>query len=136
MTPQQLTPQQPYLIQSRAIYPCPHCGNPLKSVFKPPSSTSNGLMLMIGLLLAPFIIGILILSQYYRQEKREASTTWWHCESCGWHVGVQPQRSRFKAISVKTLIITLAAAALIFFAAVYLNRQAIEDQKTIQSAPT
>ena len=90
MTPQQLTPHdQPYLIQSRAIYPCPHCGNPLKSVFRPPSNSSNWLMLMIGLLLAPFLIGIIILISYNHRQRQEARTTWWHCESCGWHAAAR-----------------------------------------------
>ena len=85
MTPQQLTPQQPYLIQSRAIYHCPNCAGPVRSVFKPSSNTSNWLLFTIALLLTPFLVGIILWIIYLINISRENQTIYWHCESCGWH---------------------------------------------------
>jgi predicted RNA-binding Zn-ribbon protein involved in translation (DUF1610 family) len=91
MTPEHLTPQEPpYLIQARAHYQCPYCAQPIKSVFQPPQTTSNWLLFTIALLLTPFLIGIIFWIVYYQESKREASTTYWHCESCGWHAATMP----------------------------------------------
>jgi len=94
---QQLTtPEQPYLIQSRAIYRCPHCGNPLKSLFVPQNSTSNWLLFTIALLLTPFIIGIIFWIIYLQETKREGITSWWHCESCGYRVATMPAKQKYQ----------------------------------------
>jgi ribosomal protein L37AE/L43A len=108
------TPEQPYLIQARAIHQCPKCAGPLKSVFRPPSTSSNWLMLMIGLFLTPFLIGIFILIAYNDKLKKEQQTTWWHCESCGYHVATQalgkpfPLVVRLVALSVLAIILIWA----------------------------
>jgi ribosomal protein L37AE/L43A len=88
-----MTPN-PYLIQTRALYHCPCCKQPVQSVFRPPSNTQNWLLFTIALILTPFLIGIVLWIVYYFQVKRENQTTYWHCPSCGWHApAAAPQHS-------------------------------------------
>jgi hypothetical protein len=90
----QVPSPQPYIIQSRALYQCPHCGQPLKSVFRQSNDTSEWLLFLIALLLTPVLIGLIFWVIYFAKKKTDASMHYWHCESCGWSAATRAQTRR------------------------------------------
>jgi hypothetical protein len=62
-------------------YPCPRCRGELVYQVESPNSGTGCIIVILGLILAPFIIGIPIVIYGFVQMGKKKR--YWHCRSCG-----------------------------------------------------
>jgi uncharacterized protein YbaR (Trm112 family) len=79
--PLALVGQTQYTEPAVESYPCPRCRGELRYQMESPSAAAGCIIILLGLLFAPLIIGIPII--IYGIVLMGKEKKYWHCRSCG-----------------------------------------------------